>query len=173
MAGKPQHLKLTPEQDEQLRGLEMSPHVKPKIRLRAQVIRLNAAGWSRRQIATHTRRTYGTICQDLKRWGERGLDGLADAPATNQPEKLSQPIRAFVCDKLQEERIWTCTHLIEAVEKQFGIRVGREAMRLRILRLGYCWKRTRYVPCKEIAPEVLQEHQASLETLKRGRSRSA
>lgn len=43
----------------------------------------------RQQIAQHTGRTYGTICQDLKRWHERRVEGLADAPATNQPEKLT------------------------------------------------------------------------------------
>lgn len=173
MAGKPQHLTLTPEQDEQLRRLESSPHIKPKVRLRAQVIRLNAAGWSRRALTKHTKRTYGTICQDLKRWIEHGLDGLADMPASNQPEKITPDIRAFVLEKLQEERTWTCSQLIEAIEKNFGIKVGREAMRLRLLRLGYCWKRTRYVPCKEVDPEVLREHQASLETLKKGHSKDA
>ena len=172
MAGKPHHLTLTPEQDEQLRRIERSPHVKPKVRLRAAVIRLNGAGWSRRAIADHTRRTYGTVCQDLKRWTEQGLDGLADAPATNQPEKLTQPIRTFVLEKLQEERTWTCSQLIEAIQGAFGITVGREALRLRILQLGYCWKRTRYVPCHEVNPELLREHQVNLETLKRGRPTS-
>jgi hypothetical protein len=41
-------------------------------------------------------------------------------------------------------------------------------MRKRVQELGYCWKRTRYVPCKEINPELEREHRASLETLKRG-----
>jgi transposase len=63
-------------------------------------VRLNAAGWSRRRIAQHTGRTYGTICQDLKRWHERGVRGLADAPATNQPEKLTQAMRELVLEKL-------------------------------------------------------------------------
>lgn len=173
MAGKPQHLTLTPEQDERLRRIERSAHINSKVRLRAQVIRLNAAGWSRRKIAKHTRRTYSTICQDLKRWRDHGIDGLADAPATNQPEKITKPIRTFVLEKLQEERTWTCSQLIGAIQESFGITVGREALRLRILQLGYCWKRTRYVPCKEIDPEVLREHQASLDTLKRGPSRGA
>ncbi|WP_414658024.1 hypothetical protein ACINK0_14345 [Deinococcus sp. VB343] len=35
-------------------------------------------------------------------------------------------------------------------------------------RLGYSWKRARYAPAKKLDPEVMQEHQASLETLKRG-----
>lgn len=173
MAGKPQHLTLTREQDEHLRRIEQSPHIKPKIRLRAQVVRLNAAGWSRQAIAKHTKRTYGTICQDLGRWNERGVEGLADGVATNQPEKISSDIEAFILEKLQQERSWTCSQLSEAVEQHFGVKVGREAMRLRLLRMGYCWKRTRYVPCKEVDPELEREHKASLDTLKRGRKTSA
>lgn len=173
MAGKPQHLRLSSEEDQQLRRIEQSPHIKPKVRVRASVLRLNAAGWSRRDLAKHTGRSYATICQDLKRWSERGITGLTDAPATNQPEKITPDIRAFVLEKLQEERTWTCSQLVEAVLESFGIGVGREAMRLRILQLGYCWKRTRYVPCKELDPELEAEHKASLETLKRGRLRTA
>jgi hypothetical protein len=68
MAGKSQHLTLSNEEDEQLRRFEQSEHFRSKARLRAQVVRLNAAGWSRLRIAQHTGRTYGTVCQDLKRW---------------------------------------------------------------------------------------------------------
>lgn len=138
------------------------------MRLRAQVVRLNAAGWSRRRIARHTCRTYGTVCQDLKRWHERGVEGLADAPATNQPEKLTQAMRELVIEKLQEERTWTCRQLVEAVEQKFKVSVSAEGMRKRVRELGYCWKRTRYVPCKEIDAKLEHEHRASLETLKRG-----
>lgn len=168
MAGKSQHLTLSGEEDEQLRHFEQSEHFRPKVRLRAQVVRLNAAGWSRRRIAQHTGRTYGTVCQDLKRWHERGVEGLADAPATNQPEKLTREMRELVLEKLQEERTWTCRLLVEAVAQTFKVSVSAEAMRRRVRELGYCWKRTRYVPCKEIDPELEHEHRASLETLKRG-----
>lgn len=67
MAGKSQHLTLSSEQDQQLRRIEQSPHIKPKVRLRAAVIRLNAADWSRKKIAEHMGRNYATICQDLKK----------------------------------------------------------------------------------------------------------
>lgn len=56
-----------------------------------------------------------------------------DMPASNQPEKITPNIRALVLEKLQKERTWICSQLIEVVKKDFGIRVGREAMRLRIL----------------------------------------
>ena len=173
MSGKSQHLRLSPEENEKLRHIEQSEHFRAKVRLRAQVIRLNAVGWSREQLAAHTGRSYATVCQDLKRWRERGLAGLADAPATNQPEKLSHEMRIFVHEKLQEERTWTCSQLVEAIKERFGVEVSAEAMRKRVKDLGYCWKRTRYVPCKAVDPEVEREHRASLDMLKRGLVRDA
>ena len=98
---------------------------------------------------------------------------MADAPATNRPEKLTREMRELVLEKLQEERTWTCRQLVETVENRFGINVTVEAMRRRVRELGYCWKRTRYVPCKELDPEVEREHRASLETLKRGPKKGA
>ena len=143
------------------------------MRLRAQVVRLNAAGWTREKLAKHVGRSYATICQDLKRWRESGVAGLADAAATNQPEKLTQEMRMFVLGKLGEERTWTCSQLVEAVTERFGVSVSLEAMRKRVRALGYCWKRTRYVPCQVVEPEVEHEHRASLDTLKRGLKRDA
>lgn len=154
MAGKSQPFELTVDEDEKLRRFEQNGHIRVKVRLQAGVVRLNAAGWSRRKIAQHAGRTYGTICQDLKRWYERGIDGLADTPATNQPEKLTARMRELIREKLQKDRTWTCRQLVEVVKQGFAKAVSAEAMRKRMQELGYCWKRTRYVPCKRLDFEV-------------------
>ena len=57
--------------------------------------------------------------------------------------------------------------LVKPSNKRSGIK--REAIRVKLLELGYAWKRTRYAPGKQADPEVVAKHQASLETLKRGR----
>lgn len=90
MAGRPQHLTLTPEQNEQLRSIEHSPHIKPKIRLRAHIIRLNAAGWRRHRIAQHTRRTYSTIFQDLQRFLLPPLDANVAVPWEHTPDAFNE-----------------------------------------------------------------------------------
>lgn len=98
---------------------------------------------------------------------------MADAPATNQPEKLTREMRELILEKLKEDRTWTCRQLVETVEQKFKVSVSVEALRKRVLELGYCWKRTRYVPCKTVDPELEREHRASLETLKRGLNKGA
>ena len=53
MAKPLRFLELTPEQDEALRELELSPVVNAKVRLRASIVRLNGAGWGVPKLVTH------------------------------------------------------------------------------------------------------------------------
>ena len=50
-------IRLTEEEDIQLRQIEQDPHLKPKVRLRAQVLRLSHRGYNMRSIAAYTGRS--------------------------------------------------------------------------------------------------------------------
>lgn len=161
-------LSLTLEQDDALRELELNPHINAKVRLRASIVRLNNAGWSAARLAAHFRRNPQSIHNDLDRFEQFGVEGLADGKATGAKPKFTAEMEAFMHAKLAEDRVWNSSLLGEAIEKKFGVGHKREAIRVKLLALGYTWKRTRYAPSKQVDPEVLAEHQASLETLKRG-----
>lgn len=169
MATPARYLHLSAEQDEALRELEVSPVVNAKIRLRGSIIRLNHAGWSAPKLAKHFGRNLQSVHNDLNRFEQFGVEGLADGKATGAKPKFTPEMETFMHSKLAEERVWNSTLLGEAVEQAFGVRIKREAIRVKLLELGYAWKRTRYAPGKQADPEVVAEHQASLETLKRGR----
>lgn len=168
MATPARFLRLTAEQDEALRELEVSPVVNAKVRLRGSIIRLNNAGWSAPKLATHFGRNLQSIHNDLSRFEQFGVEGLVDGKAPGQKPSVTPEIEHFMQIKLAEERVWNSTLLGEAVEEQFGVKLGREAIRVKLLELGYSWKRARYTPGKQADPEVVAEHQASLETLKKG-----
>ncbi len=168
MATPARYLHLSAEQDETLRELEVSPVVNAKVRLRASIIRLNKAGWSAPKLATHFGRNLQSVHNDLNRFEQFGVEGLADGKATGAKPKVTPDIESFMQLKLVEERVWNSTLLGEAVEEQFGVKLGREAIRVKLLELGYSWKRTRYAPGKTADPAMVAEHQAALETLKKG-----
>lgn len=168
MAKPLRFLSLTPEQDEALRALELSPVVNAKVRLQASVIRLNGADWGVPKLVSHFGRNPQSIHNDLDRFEQFGVEGLVDGQAPGNPPRVTPEITAFLERKLAEDRVWNSTLLGEAVREQFGVRLGREAIRVTLLELGYSWKRTRYAPGKEADPEVVAEHRASLETLKKG-----
>lgn len=168
MAKPLRFLSLTPEQDEVLRGLELNPGINAKVRLRASIIRLNHAGWGVPRLVAHFGRNPQSIHNDLDRFEQFGAAGLSDGKAPGNKPRVTPEMSAFLETKLAENQVWNSSLLSEAVAEQFGVSLGREAIRVTLLELGYRWKRTRYAPGKQADPEVVAEHRASLETLKRG-----
>jgi hypothetical protein len=80
------HIRLTEQEDNRLREIEQDPYLKPKVRLRVQVLRLSHRGSNMEKISSYTGRSPASIARDLDRWTRRGLEGLADgsAPATRR-----------------------------------------------------------------------------------------
>lgn len=168
MARPARRIDISPEDDLLLRELETSPHTHPKLRLRASILRLHRQGWSIPQLSEHFARNRQAIHNDLTRFEQHGIAGLVDSFPPGQPCRVTPEIEQFLHEKLREERFWSAPLLCEAIEKQFAVSLTSRAMVNHLKRLGYSWKRARYAPAKKLDPEVMQEHQASLETLKRG-----
>lgn len=167
------HIRLTKEEDARLREIEQDPYLKPKVRLRAQVLRLSNRGSSMEEIASYAGRSAASVARDFDRWTERGLDGLADGRAPGNPPRITRQMEAFVEEKLsEEERTWNATQLAEVLKEEFGLKVTPEAVRQHLLSMGYSWKRTRYVPNKAPDPEQERQAREDLEALKRGRPKA-
>jgi transposase len=146
----------------------LNPHVNAKVRLRASIVRLNNAGWSAARLAAHFRRSPQSIHNDLDRFEQQGVAGLGDGKAPGAKPKFTAEMEAFIHCKIAEDRVWNSELLGEAIAEKFGVSVKREAVRVKLLELGYTWQRTRYAPGEQVDPEVVAEHRTSLETLKRG-----
>lgn len=162
------HLVLRPEEDAALRSLELSAGIHVKVRLRASIVRLNASGMTVPRLAQHFHRNQQSVHNDLDRYETRGIAGLMDGQHAGHPARVTPEMETYLHEQLAEPRLWNSTLLAEALMERFGVRVSRDAMRVRLLALGYSWKRGRYAPGKDLDPEVMQEHQASLATLKKG-----
>ena len=168
--GRPvRRIEITAVHDVQLRELELNPHIHKKVRLRASILRLHRTGMTVQQLAEHFDRNHQAIHNDLDRFETHGLAGLADQPPQPRPPKFTPEIQQFLHEKLREDRFWNAPLLCEAVQQHFGVSVTSRAMTNQLRALGYTWKRARYSPAKTLDPAVIQEHQASIETLKRGR----
>ncbi len=143
--------------------------MKPKVRLRAQVLRLSNRGSNMEKIASYTGRSPASIARDFDRWTERGLEGLADGVAPGNPPRVTQEMKEYMEQRLSEERTWNATQLAEVLKEEFGLMVSPEAVRQHLRSMGYSWKRTRYVPNRAPDPEAEREAREELEALKRGR----
>lgn len=165
-------IKLTEEEDLQLREIEQSPYLRSKVRLRAQVLRLSNRGSNIRAIHSNTGRSRASIARDFERFGERGFEGLADGTAPGNPPLITEEARRYMEERLTEERTWNATQLAEALGEEFGLLVTPEAVRQHLRSMGYSWKRTRYVPNKAPDPDAEREAREDLEAFKRGRSKA-
>ena len=161
-------VRLGSEEDRQLREIEQNPLLKPKVRLRAQVLRLSGRGESVERIAAYTGRSRASVCRNFDRWEQRGFEGLADGGAPGNPPRVTEEARVLLKEKLSEERTWNATQLVEVIEERFRIEVTPEAIRQHLLAMGYRWKRTRYVPSRPPDPEQEKEARSDLQELKRG-----
>lgn len=163
-------IQLTDDDDTRLRDVEQNAHLKPKVRLRAQVLRRSYRGDTITQIASYTGRSAASISRDFDRWQARGMAGLADGTAPGNPPRVTAAAKAFLRERLGEARTWTAGQLAEAVATHFAIEVSAEAIRQHLHALGYHWKRTRYVPAKPPDPERERHARDELARLKRGPS---
>ena len=162
-------IKLSAEEDSRLRALEQNPYISPKVRLRAQMLRLSNQEMSIGQISGYVARNYETIRRTFDRWETESYGGLAGHYEKHgQKPLITEEIKSFIEKKLKEERPWTCAHLAEAILGRYGVEVGVEGIRKRLKEMGYSWKKGRFTPAKRPDEEALKHHKAALDTLKRG-----
>src|SRR4051794_24734712 len=100
------HIRLTEQEDARLREVEQASYFKPKVRLRAQVLRLSHRGSNIRTISAYTGRSRASVGRDLDRWEERGFEALFDGAAPGNPPRITEEARTFMEGKLSEERTW-------------------------------------------------------------------
>ena len=162
------YIKLTPEEDEQLRKVEQAAGLHPKVKLRATILRLSNQGWDIERLVGYTGRSRWSILRDYDRWEEQGIEGLADGTAPGNPLQVTEEVRAFLQEKLAQERAWNAAQLADEVKQRFKLQVHPETIRHHLQLMGYSWKRTRYIPAQAPDPEAEHAARAALEILKRG-----
>jgi transposase len=160
----PLRIHLTPEEDARLRELETNPVVPFKVRRRAQAVRLAAQGWTAPRIARHL----GLLHRDLRRWPERGIEGLEDGKPPGARPRWTPAMSAFLGELLAGEEAWTASRLQEALERRFFVTFHPGTVRRKLLEMGYQWKRTRYVLTGKPTAEERERFEAALGEAERG-----
>ncbi len=164
----PLRIHLTPVQEAQLRELETNPVVPHKVRRRAQAILLAAQGWTAPRIARRLGLDRTTLHRDLRRWLERGIEGLEDGKPPGARPRWTPAMSAFLRELLRGEEAWTAPRLLEALERRFFVTFHPGTVRRKLLEMGYRWKRTRYVPTGKPREEEVEGFKAALREAERG-----
>jgi transposase len=164
----PIFIQLTPDEDAQLQQLLNNPNTHPKVRRRALAVRLSAQHWSAPRIAQFLGCHHTTVLNDLKRWQRHRYDGLADGKAHGAPPKITSEVKAYLTALLAEDRIWTATQLQEALATQMQVQVHPATLTRHLKRMGYVYKRTRYVPAGVPEVSAVEAFCSEWEQVKRG-----
>ena len=120
-------------------------------------------------LVAHFKRSRSTIEADLDRFDQHGIEGLVDGKAPGQPAKVTAEMIVFLETKLTEDQVWNCTLLTQEIQTRFGADIKRDTIRVKLLELGYSWKRGRYSPGKSLDPTVVAKHKAELDELQKKR----
>jgi hypothetical protein len=120
-------IRLTEQEGARLREVEQAPsYFEPKVRPRAQVLRLSRRGSNIRSISAYTGRSGASVARDLDRcWEERGFEGLFDAAPPGNSPRITEEVRTFMEGKLSEERTRNATQLAEVLREGFGVESSR------------------------------------------------
>ena len=96
-----------------------------------------------------------TLWRWIKRFKERGADGLRDLPRGHNPSKLNEDQRVQIAQWLKEARDsrsetvhWTLAKLAGAIKEEFGVRVGITPLWRLVRTLGFKQKVPRPVHAK-------------------------
>ena len=94
---------LTPEQNRTLSELRTNSKLPQRVRDRAEVVRLNAHGWTVEKIAIYFDWNPRTVRDTLHRWQKSGLEGLWDSPRSGGKRRWQEADIVYLEDCLRND----------------------------------------------------------------------
>ena len=122
-------------------------------------------GHSIRRIARDLKTAYSTIRDWLLRMRDRGLKGRFNARPKGRRAKLPLQIIRTVRRWLKrspkkcgfETGSWQMDMVIEMIRKEFGVTARARTLRRWLRRIGFSWRKDRYVPYRSVSKERQEE----------------
>jgi transposase len=121
---------LTVEQDRTLRELRTADYLPKRVRDRAEVIRLNAHGWTVEKIASYLTWNVETVRVTLHRWQQQGLGGLWDAAKPGGRRRWQEADMRYLEDCLRNDpRRYNAKQLAQKLEQDRQIQLSPQQIR--------------------------------------------
>ena len=134
----PLRIILTPEEDLTLRELRLAQTVPQRTRDRAHILRLNAQGWNTPAISEMFECHQHTIRSTIRRWEERGLLGLWEAPGRGaKPRCQAEDIQYVEELWVQSNRTYNSTQLVSQLKQERGVDLSSDRLRRLLKKSGW------------------------------------
>jgi len=126
----PLRIILTPEESEMLRDLRLATTVPQRTRDRAHLLRLNAQGWNTPELAEMFEIHPHTVRTTIKRWEERGLCGLFEAPGRGAKPRWTEEDMACVETWIKEDpRTYNTVQLARKLKEERQVDLSSARLR--------------------------------------------
>lgn len=126
----PLRIILTAEEDCTLTELRLAQSVPQRTRDRAHILRLNAQGWNVPAIAEIFECHPHTVRATLRRWKERGLGGLWEAPGRGAKPRWQASDLEYLSDCLEHEpRTYNSVQLAKKLKQERLVDLSSDRLR--------------------------------------------
>lgn len=126
----PLRILLSAEEDRTLTELRLAQSLPQRTRDRAHMLRLNAQGWNVPAIADMFECHPHTVRATLRRWEERGLGGLWEAPGRGAKAKWQASDLEYLTDCLEHEpRTYNSLQLAKKLKQERLVDLSSDRLR--------------------------------------------
>lgn len=126
----PLRIILTPEEDRTLAEVRLAQSLPQRIRDRAHMLRLNAQGWNVPAIAEIFECHPHTVRATLRRWEQRGLGGLWEAPGRGAKPKWQASDLEYLTECIKHEpRTYNSVQLAKKLKQERLVDLSSDRLR--------------------------------------------
>jgi transposase len=133
----PLKISLSKEEDRQLLKLQQHSQTPSRVRYRAEIVRLNAHGWSVSQIAKYQKLSSHTVRKSIHDWSNYGLEGLWEAGGRGRKRSWQEKdIQYLEACLEQEQRTYNSRQLAEKLKQDRGVKLSPDRIRKLLKKRG-------------------------------------
>jgi len=166
---------LTSWQRQRLQELRDQPPT-PRVGKRAVCLLLSADGVSNQLIAQATGLAPDTLAKLRRRWNERGMAALKDAPRPGRPPKVNPAYRKDLKDALRRGPLaygyvcttWSIARLNTHLQRVTGLKFCNDWLRQLIHAEGFVYRRPKHTLKGKRDEPAFRRAQKKLQRLKKG-----
>jgi transposase len=162
-----------------LQRLSVANEATPRVRLRALILLLSAAGQSGDAIATTLGITRRSVTDARTRWRVHGREGLLDAPRDGRPRRADAAYIARLLAVVEHDprdygyvfARWTAPRLAAYLGEVTGVQLSEKRVAALLRAHDVVWRRTKRTIRNLQDPAAVAHAASHLGRLKRGRTR--
>ena len=168
-------VRLASGQHQRLQHLRDQPPT-PRVGKRAVCLLLSAEGVSNQLIAQATGLAPDTLAKIRRRWNERGMAALKDAPRPGRPPKVNPAYRKALKDALRRGPLaygyvcttWSIARLNTHLQRVTGLKLCNDWLRQLVHAEGFVYRRPKHTLKGKRDEQAFRRAQKKLQRLKKG-----